>query len=365
MKSTPSQVSYAEVLLPGHPFDPTLAFFIDELGFRVEQISPADEPRTVAISGHGLRIRLDKSHHGSPGTLRLAVPAAELRPPIHAPNGTRVEFADAEPPVVVPELCAERVFTRFSPGASWQDGRAGLQYRDLIPSRLGGRFIASHIRVPRAGPVPDYTHFHKIRCQLIYCVQGWIRVTYEDQGDPFLLETGDCVLQPPGIRHRVMEAGAGAAVVEVSCPAEHETCVDWAMPLPMPPGDPERRWGGQRFVRHVAAQARWNPWRAPGFESRDIGIAAATDGLAGARVVRNTGAGRATASRHDGELLFMFITSGSLTVECGTPESLQAGDACVIPAGDAFALRDASADLSWLEVSLPGALGYESTEASS
>ena len=365
MKPIPSLVSLAEVVLPGHPFDPTLAFFTDQLGFRVEQINPADEPRTAAISGHGVRVRLDKAHAGPPGTLRLAVPAAELRPPLRAPNGTCVEFADADPPVVVPELRPERVFTRFSPDASWHDGRAGLQYRDLIPSRLGGRFIASHIRLPQAGPVPDYTHFHKIRCQLIYCVQGWIRVVYEGQGEPFILETGDCVLQPPGIRHRVMEAGAGAAVVEVSCPAEHETHVDWAMTLPMPPGDPERRWGGQRFVRHIAAQARWEPWRAPGFEARDLGIAAATDGLAGARVVRGAGAAASAAAQHGGELLFMFVSSGSVTIDCGQRETLHAGDACALPAGDAFALRDASPDLSFLEVSLPGTLHYAAAGAAS
>ena len=30
-----------------------------------------------------------------------------------------------------------------------------MHYRDLIPSRLGGSIIASHIRIPDGGPVPD------------------------------------------------------------------------------------------------------------------------------------------------------------------------------------------------------------------
>ena len=161
-----------------------------------------------------------------------------------------------------------------------------MQYRDLIPSRLGGRFVASHIRIPEGGPVPDYVHFHKIRFQMIYCRKGWTRLVYEDQGEPFLLRAGDCVLQPPEIRHRVLEASPGLEMIEVGCPAVHETIADHVLQLPTPHLLPERRFAGQRFVRHVAASARWEPWRLPGFEARDTGIGAATEGLAGVRVVR-------------------------------------------------------------------------------
>ncbi|MBM3518402.1 MAG: cupin domain-containing protein [Actinobacteria bacterium] len=346
----------AEVVLPGEPFDPTLAFFTDKLGFRVEQISPADGPVTTAISGHGLRLRLDKAHRGAAGVVRIAVPAPELQPALTAPNGTRVEFVDADPPIVIPDLVPERVVTRFAKDAAWIPGRAGLQYRDLIPTRLGGRFIASHIRLTEGGPVPDYTHFHKVRCQLIYCVQGWIRVAYEDQGEPFVMQAGDCVLQPPRIRHRVMETAAGAAVVEVACPAEHSTHADWSMTLPRPPGDRRRRYGGQRFVRHVAANAQWTPWRE-GFEARDLGIAAATDGLASARAVRAHSATILPASRHAGEFLFLFIETGRAMLKCGGSEALQAGDACSIPAGVDYGFADCSPDFAFLEVTLPGSPG--------
>jgi quercetin dioxygenase-like cupin family protein len=105
-------------------------------------------------------------------------------------------------------------------------GRAGMEYRDLIPDRLGGRVVASHIRITRGGEVPDYVHYHKIQFQMIYCKSGWVRVVYEDQGPAFVLEAGDCVLQPPEIRHRVLESSASAEVIEVSSPAEHETWVE-------------------------------------------------------------------------------------------------------------------------------------------
>ena len=70
--------------------------------------------------------------------------------------------------------------------------------------RLGGSIIASHIRIPDGGPVPDMVHYHTVGFQLIYCYKGWVDVLYEDQGNEMMrLSAGDCVIQPPEIRHRV------------------------------------------------------------------------------------------------------------------------------------------------------------------
>ena len=46
------------------------------------------------------------------------------------------------------------------------------------------------------------------------------------------MHPGDCVLQPPQIRHRVLESSAGLEVLEISCPAEHETWADADLDLP-------------------------------------------------------------------------------------------------------------------------------------
>jgi quercetin dioxygenase-like cupin family protein len=229
-----------------------------------------------------------------------------------------------------------------------------MQYRDLIPGRLGGRFIASHIRIPDGGETPDYVHFHKIRFQVIYCKEGWVRVVYEDQGPPFVLEAGDCVLQPPEIRHRVLEASPGLEVIEIACPAVHETYADHEILLPTTQILPARLFGGQRFVLHRASEARWIPWILDGYESRDTGITAATNGLAAVRVVRCTGSAMVSAIEHTGEFLFLFVLKGELTldgVEKGK-NRLREGDSCVLPAGVEYTMR-ASADLEMLEVCLP------------
>ena len=72
-----------------------------------------------------------------------------------------------------------------------------MLYRDLIPGRLGGRYIASHITIPKGGPVSDWVHYHRIALQLIYVRRGWVRVVYQDGGEPFVMREGDLVIQPP------------------------------------------------------------------------------------------------------------------------------------------------------------------------
>src|SRR5215813_6908018 len=237
---------------------------------------------------------------------------------------------------------------------AWYVGRAGMQYRDLIPGRLGGRFIASHIRIPDGGETQDYVHYHKALFQMIYCKAGWARVVYEDQGPPFALEAGDCVLQPPEIRHHVMESSSGLEVIEVACPAEYETCADNELRLPTRDVLPERLFGGQRFVRHRGREASWEPWRLGEFKARDTGVAAATNALAAARVVKSNSAITAMAQRHAGELLFLFILQGELRIDSGGQgnHQLLAGDSCVIPAGVDYALK-AGGGLEMLEVCLP------------
>jgi len=170
-------VRAAELVLPCDALDVTQAFFAERLGFRVDAVFPADDPRVVVMSGHGVRIRLVRGADGPPGRLRLSCvdPAAlaDGAREIVAPNGTRVELVLADPPLELPALLPSFSLTRAGDG-EWIEGRAGMRYRDLVPGRQNGRFIASRIRIDAGGPVPDYVHFHKVRFQMIYCAKGWV-----------------------------------------------------------------------------------------------------------------------------------------------------------------------------------------------
>ena len=283
-------------------------------GYRLDVMYPADNPHTAILTLDGESVRVSTN------------PSAE------------------QPSDVLPPFVPESVLTR---GGTPGEGRAGMLYRDLIPSRLGGRYIASHITITEGGPVADWVHFHRIALQLICVCSGWVRVVYEDQGEPFVMHSGDLVLQPPGIRHRVLESSPGLEVVEISAPALHETFADHELVLPNERIAPDREFGGQRFMRHISAQTPWTPFH--GGEAQEAGVNRATCGLADVRVVRATGSTIAFPP-HDGELVFGFILEGSARLDCGDGFALGPADAFVIPPSVGWDLSAASPDLRLLQV---------------
>lgn len=355
MKIDPLSIQAAEVSFPSTDLAADLAFYTGELGFRLDEIFPADDPAVAVLSGHGLRLRLERGLDVAPGVLRLLCSDPEAQRDLTAPNGVRIRIADAHPRLEMPPTQHAFVVRRLKDNSPWVIGRAGMHYRDLIPGRLGGSIIASHIRIPDAGPVPDMVHYHTVGFQLIFCYHGWVRLVYEDQGPPFVLAAGDCVIQPPQIRHRVLESSENLQVIEIGVPAEHVTTVDHEMELPTPSLRPDREFGGQRFCRSELEKTVWTPWRVPGFEARDTGIGAATAGVASVQVARPVSHGHSQVTSHTADILFTFVLAGSVTLvgDGQGAHALTEGDAFVIPPRLKTALTDGSGDLQLLEVALP------------
>jgi mannose-6-phosphate isomerase-like protein (cupin superfamily) len=354
----------AQVVVGTTRFADDLTMLTERLGFRIDVIHPADAPANAVVSGHGLHLRLEQRDGPSPVTVRLITD--EPGDTVILPGGSRLEYRAATSTYELPDNRPSVAVTRRSDDVGV--GRAGMRYRDLIPDRWGGRFIASHITIPDEGPVPDYVHFHKIRFQMIFVKAGWARLVYEDQGEPFVMRAGDCVLQPPQIRHRVLESSAGLEVIEIGCPAEHETIADWSLELPTATVEPDRDFGGQRFVRHVAEGAASAPWRVDGWEHRDTGIGEATDGLAGARVARPTTAAGFENARwieHDTEFAQLVVLDGSVTIDIDGFEPTRMGDAdsVAIPGGVRYRLSEPSADCELLDVTLPAQFEIDAATA--
>jgi quercetin dioxygenase-like cupin family protein len=347
----------AEVCLATTDLRADLGFFGGALGMRLDMIYPADDPSVAVFSGHGLRVRLAQGAAVNP-VLRIStddVGFADGVKSLTSPGGTQVEVYPLNPPLELPTTEHAFVVRRLADQAPWVIGRAGMKYRDLIPSRLGGSIIASHIRIPDGGPVPDMVHFHKVGFQLIFCYRGWVDVVYEDQGPPIRLTAGDCFIQPPEIRHRVLEASDGIEVIEIGVPAEHVTQIDHVMALPTPHLRPEREWQGQKFVFNEVSEAAWTDARLPGFRSRDTTIATNTKGVADVNVIRK-GQGDPVWASHDADIHFTFVMEGTMILEGEgkEPFALEAGDAFVTPPGMQTRYVAPSDDIELLEVALPG-----------
>ncbi|MBS1797097.1 MAG: cupin [Acidobacteria bacterium] len=335
------KIRSAQIVVACADLDRALEFYRDRLGFRLDAIFPADAPRTVVLSGGGLVLRLEKSDASTPLTLALDGGFdGESERELFSPDGARVRLVDEQAAPALPEAVQKFAVSTLGGGA-WNAGRAGMLYRDLLPERWGGRFIASHIRIPAGGPVPDYVHYHKIRFQLIYCLAGQARLVYEDQGAPFWMRAGDCVLQPPEIRHRVLECSDGFEVLEIGCPAVHETLAEHRFDLPNGKA-PDKFYGGQKFLHHVAENAIWRSAENDGFVERDTGIRQATGGLADVRVLRAAAEAKFSVS-HAGEFLFFFVTNGHLRLSTanGADHHLSTAAGFALPAGAEYSIEAA------------------------
>ncbi len=325
--------------------DAAIGFYTGQLGFRLDMIMPADAPRIAELSGHGITIRLEQA----------ALERAALGPvALELATNTTHEVVEATKPCV-PAFDVHHAGT----ANGWIQGRAGMQYRDLLPGRLGGQVIASHIRIVDGGPVPDYVHYHHVGFQMIFCRRGWVRVVYEDQGPPFVMQVGDCVLQPPAIRHCVLESSARMEVIEIGCPAEHETRRDYDTTLPTSQLRPDRDFGGQRFVRHVAADAYWQESPYPGFESTNTGIDAASGALASVLVLRSRLGCAGTQPALDtlvtsDRTMILVVLAGRLHLHGPAMgvDALDAEDSCLVRTGTDHALS-ADTGCEVLQVLLP------------
>ena len=336
------RIERAGVVVRCRDFATNLSFFTETLGFRVETIRPADGPTHASIIGHGCRLFLELGED-EPVAMRMAVESSSPLAGQHltAPNGSTIECLVTPPGMSVEPLVSSLVVNHEVSDGTAQVGRAGMLYRDLVPDRQGGAIIASLIRIAEGGPVPDYVHFHEVLFQLIFCRSGWVRVVYEDQGEPFILHAGDCVIQPPTIRHRVLESGDNLEVIEIGYPAEHLTNADPTTSLPNAEVNPSRVWEGQTFIRHIASEAKWQPL-STGVESTDTGIFAATQGLTDVKVIKaNSKSSWQQETVQPLTFEFLFVLDGDAHVSTTQDDehALLNGSSLVIPPGNSYLVK--------------------------
>jgi quercetin dioxygenase-like cupin family protein len=109
-------------------------------------------------------------------------------------------------------------------GAKWRVGlRPHFEYRDLgIDGTTEGKVLAQVIRARQPCDGPGDEHTHALDFQMVYILRGWMKTTFEGEGER-TLEAGDCMYQRPGIAHRVLGYSDDLEVLEITIPADFET----------------------------------------------------------------------------------------------------------------------------------------------
>jgi mannose-6-phosphate isomerase-like protein (cupin superfamily) len=103
--------------------------------------------------------------------------------------------------------------------------RAYAHYRDLGVADATSGLARAHV-IRFQGPCnPDEVsklHFHDVDFQMVYVLKGWLKTYMEGQGETMMKE-GSAWIQPPRIRHMILDYSDNAEVLEIILPADFKT----------------------------------------------------------------------------------------------------------------------------------------------
>jgi len=103
--------------------------------------------------------------------------------------------------------------------------RRYARYRDLgIKDATKGMAVAHVIRlIPPCDPKEvSKEHYHDTDFQMIYVLKGTITSSFEGQGT-HTMKAGDAWLQPPRIKHKVLDYSDDCEVLEIVLPGNFKT----------------------------------------------------------------------------------------------------------------------------------------------
>jgi mannose-6-phosphate isomerase-like protein (cupin superfamily) len=103
--------------------------------------------------------------------------------------------------------------------------RAYAKYRDLGFADATSGLAQAHV-IRLIGPCdPDEVsklHFHDVEFQMVYVLKGWVKTYMEGQGET-LMQEGSAWIQPPRIKHLILDYSDDVELLEIILPAEFKT----------------------------------------------------------------------------------------------------------------------------------------------
>src|SRR5260221_228520 len=96
----------------------------------------------------------------------------------------------------------------------------GIRVTEVAPGMVQAHVI--RLLAPCDPKVVSKWHYHDVNLQFIYVLNGWSKNEFEGQG-VHTMHKGACWLQPPKIRHRVLDYSPDCELLEVVLPADFDT----------------------------------------------------------------------------------------------------------------------------------------------
>jgi mannose-6-phosphate isomerase-like protein (cupin superfamily) len=174
----------------------------------VQRMAKAKRARIASKKSHVARTASNRSRAKSPSRRRAA--AAGKRGHKPAAKAPRKQTF---------------VASHHTPDAFEQGLRRYAQYRDLGIAAATSGLARAHVikMIPPCDPAEvSKRHYHDVEFQMIYVLKGWIKGEFDGEGIVTMRE-GSCWLQPPKIKHTVLDYSDNCELLEIILPADFET----------------------------------------------------------------------------------------------------------------------------------------------
>ena len=103
--------------------------------------------------------------------------------------------------------------------------RTYAHYRDLGIAAASHGLAQAHV-IRLIGPCNpaevSKLHYHDVEFQMVYVLKGWVKTYMEGQGET-LMKQDSCWIQPPRIKHMIMDYSDDVELLEIILPAEFRT----------------------------------------------------------------------------------------------------------------------------------------------
>jgi mannose-6-phosphate isomerase-like protein (cupin superfamily) len=116
------------------------------------------------------------------------------------------------------------VVSHLADGKFEQGLRRYAHYRDLGIAKATGGLAAAHVIRLVPPCIPEEVakrHYHDVDFQMIYVLKGWFKGEYD--GEVVTMREGSAWLQPPKIKHTVLDYSDDCELLEIILPADFET----------------------------------------------------------------------------------------------------------------------------------------------
>ncbi len=166
-----------------------------------------------------------KARHSARQVRKTKKPMAAARGRRKLPTPPRAAAARRKPKQRAGPKKRRFVASHHSPDAFEQGLRRYAQYRDLGIAAATKGLARAHVikMIPPCDPAEvSKRHYHDVEFQMIYVLKGWIKGEYEGAGE-VTMRQGSCWLQPPKIKHTVLDYSDDCELLEIILPADFAT----------------------------------------------------------------------------------------------------------------------------------------------